>query len=291
MNDNLSHDSNDEAFAAQIRRAAQSLQPSATFSAQLDHELKQGMNAKWTRSRTNRNLRLWATAAALAVFAVSAIFTVPSLRALAQEIIDLLTNAASDTIVQEVDTPADIQVFESVEDAETALLLDFAEPQILPSPVFSDGNRAVHVRSVLYTPEYQSLEIRYEYSEVMWWMVLKVTPADVHEYSYNLIGESADIEIVPIVFQGQAVSAQFVRGSWGITSGLEALPPGIEMSGETVFPAPGNQADVNTEWNNDSGAMQLTWEANGVVYSLHSVTETVMRMDKFSLIRIAESIE
>lgn len=270
----------------QLEQVAATLHPEQAFVQSLDARLR--ATTPHRRHSSARWPRVAFVAASLVAVLTAAVLSVPSLRAIAQEIVDLITWAESDEIEQEIilNTAAEIQTFRSLEEAESTIGRSIPAPLVLPSGRLSLSERTARVQSITYSTAYDSTQIRYEYGySVMWWMWLDQMPIDVYQQYPRQIGQSAIVENVMIQFLGSRIQAQVIRGGWTITEDPLTLQ---ELEQDA---APGDVQSVDTEWDNDSGAIQLTWQADGYVYSLHSVTEDVLNVDEAELIRIAENME
>lgn len=288
MNENTGLNVNDQALAARITQAARTVHPDAAFRTALDRQLDQVQHIHPTR----RTLPILGAAAAALILLAGAIFAVPSLRALAQEVIDLITQATSDQVDQTVafSPSANAQTFASVELAEAALERDFVVPGDLPGGVIGSNEQEAKVSSITYFPAYRNLLIKYQRPDYYgWWLEYSQVSTEVYEQMQSeqpiMVGQSANIQTVAFLFRDERVEGQVVRGSWHVVDNGEAQQEEIEQlaSGETL--------SLETIWDNEAPMMRLTWQAEGVTYILNTNIEAVMQIEDDDLIRIAESIE
>ena len=288
MNENTDSLSDDEAFVQQIIQGARRIQPDALFAANLEQTLMQTVPQKKPKMSSRRIFRLMGTVAAVLILVVVATFNVPSLRAIAEEIIGLLIRAQADKTIGYFMDQSHVQLFASLEKAEADLAHDFVVPQYLPSTIRANKEISVKFQMLYCTAETSSVQISYSPSfdlDSMWFFSFQQTPSEVYQTNgRNSVGASAEIKTVSFNFRGKPVSAQFVKGGWWAKidvedrSGLEALPTATLDS-------------IDLQWSTESGNMSLTWESDGIVYSFFTTESWLFDITIDELIRIAESIE
>jgi hypothetical protein len=287
MNENTDRLS-DEDFAQQIIQRARHIQPDKAFAAELEQKFMQSTIHQQKPKRASRGIvRLMGTMAAIFVLIVVATFNVPSLRAIAQEFIVLLSHAKADEGTgYYMEQPAE-QLFASLEKAEADLSRDFVVPQYLPSIIRANKQISVEFTMLEYTAETSTVEISYNFAlNSMWSLYFSQTPSEVYygeDHGGTSIGASAEIETVTFNFRGKPVSAQFVKGGWRPTVDNES------QSYESLQTA--TPSSVNLEWTTDGGQMYFMWEADGIVYSFYTSESRLFEINRDELIRIAESIK
>lgn len=284
MNENTDRLS-DEAFAQQIMQGARTIQPDATFASELEQTLLQSAPRHKSRPSPQRIIRLMGTTAAALALTIIITFNVPSLRAIAEEIIGLLIRSDDDKTTTFYTGQQFLnQMFKSVEEAEAALSRDFAAPQYLPSAMIANNKVTVYFRYFTYYPERSSAMIEYGFRmDRAWSMTLSQMPSETYFKEGGLhVGQSAEIETVTFNFRGNPVSGQFVDGGWLFTPHAEIPYPDI----------PATPIPIDVEWSqSDKTALLLTWEDEGVVYRLFANKNPYFKNLRDELIRIAESIE
>lgn len=284
MNENTDRLS-DEAFAQQIIQGARRIQPDTLFATELEQTLLQTVPSKKSRTSSQRLVRMLGTMVAVLMLAFVGVLTVPPLRAIAQDIIDLFTRSEGDKVATFYtgEQPL-IQTFKSVEEAETTLSRDFAAPRYLPSAMVGKNKVTAFFRYFTYYPERSSALIEYGFRMSRAW---SMTFSQFQSESYLqsgglLVGQSAEIETISFDFRGHPVSGQLVEGTWLFTT--QADIPYSEMP---VTPIP-----MDMEWSqNDKSGMTLVWEDEGIVYRLYASKNPYFDDLREELLRVAESIE
>jgi len=284
MNENTNR-LTDEAFAQQIMHSARTIQPDATFASELEQTLAQLPRQK-SRPSPQRIIRLVGTVAAVLTLAVVSVLTVPPLRAIAQEIISLLSRSKADEGIGYFMEQPPVQMFASIEKAEADLSRDFVVPQYLPSVTMSNKEIPVSLITLSYIAETSSVEIVYAFAlGSRWSLTFWQTPSEVYyRNGPTSIGASAEIESVTFNFRDKPVSGQFVKGGW--VSNIDLDEAKQQEALQTATP---NSVDL--KWSRESGQMYLIWEADGVVYHFFTSESSSLNINRDELIRIAESIE
>jgi hypothetical protein len=282
MNEKINNLS-DEAFAQQIMQEARGIQPDKAFAAELEQRLMQSASSRMSSASPRRMIRMLGTMAAIFVFIVVATFNVPSLRAIAQEFIVLLSHTKADEGTgYYMEEPAE-QLFASLEKAETDLGRDFLVPQYFPSITIDNKVIPVKFRMLRYRPDTATVQIEYTFGvSSPWSLTLMQIPGEIyHKNGGTSVGASADIETVTFNFRGQPVSGQFVKGGW-----ITRVDP--EHRNQIPLQTP---TAIDLEWSAESKQMYLIWEADGIVYQFITGESSQLEINRDALIRIAESIK
>jgi hypothetical protein len=279
-----------------LKTTAVGIKPDAEFIAALEMQLLNPAQPRLNGDQASlkmvlkkhgwqRQARIASAIAAVFVFCVTAILTIPPLRAIAQEVIDTLFNQTEtnqETI--EFGTYGIHQLvpfyFGTVEQAQDKVDFKIHAPSLLPDDL--------ELRVVNYSPEENLVSLSYGNAGVAYLNFdLSVFLGPVENgwssQSYFSIGASA--EIVPVEFSGISgqVTGEFVQGFWVFPSGTRG-----DMA-----------ASIPVEWNSNLATCRLRWEENDMLYEIRSETWINTRekevaacpLGQEEMIAIAESME
>jgi hypothetical protein len=275
-----------------LKTAAAGIKPDLQFTAALEMQLMNPARLSQNGDQTSpklmfrkhgwrRQVRIASAIAAVFVFCVTAILTIPPLRAIAQEVIDTLFNRTEtnqETI--EFGTYGIHQLvpfyFGSVEQAQEKVDFEIHAPTFLPDDLM--------LRVVNYSPEENLVALSYGHSGEGYAspdlsIFLGPVKNNWSSQPYFAIGASADI--VSIQFPGisDQVTSEFVQGFW-------VFPP--DARGDEV-------AAVAVEWDSNFHVCRLRWQENEMLYELWSSTwikdAVSCPLSQAEMVTIAESME
>ncbi|MFN8372600.1 MAG: hypothetical protein U0694_06950 [Anaerolineae bacterium] len=272
------HNEQDAAFAKALHDMVEQVTPDAAFASQLEAQLRARAAEKRADVSSSVHVRVRprvlhlrtlgvAAAAVLALLLLT--LTVPPLRTLAQDLLNLLFNRTdSNTLVYETPVSYDIQptavgssIYSpstSVEAAESQAGFDIRVPALLP-----DGYVLVDVS---YDVVAQQTSLFYMRSGIG--LVIVQIPS-ASAYPLN-VGASANIVRVSI---GGSIG-QYVEGNWIVN-------PRIEGTTATVS---------ESSWDSDFPFQQLRWEQEGFVFWMMSVAGQHSDLTLDDWVQIAESL-
>lgn len=279
-----------------LKAAAAGIKPDAEFTAALEMQLmnpaqlsqngKQKLPKGMLRKhRWQRQVRIASAMAAVFLFCVTAILTIPPLHAIAQEVIDTLFNRTEtnqETI--EFGTYGIHQLvpyyFGSVEQAQEKVDFEIYAPTLLPDEL--------ELRIVNYSPEENLVSLSYGNTGVAYINPdLSVFMGPVKNgwssQAYFSIGASA--ELVSVQFAGMSgqVTGEFVQGFW-------LIPPDQWVNKVTP---------IDGAWESNLPICRLRWQENDMLYEIWSgmwinTSETeaaTCPLSQAEMIAIAESME
>jgi len=272
------HNERDEAFARSLHEMAEQVTPDGVFASQLDAQLRARIAEKRAAAPANvrvlalprvQRLRPLATAAAAVLALLVLTLTVPPLRTLAQELLNLLFNRTdSNTLVYETPVSYDIQPTvvggvayvpsTSVEAVEALAGFDVRVPSVMP-----EGYTLVDVS---YDEVANQTSLMYVRSGIA--LVIVQIPS-ASAYPLN-VGATAQMVSVPI---GDSVG-QYVEGNW-------IAEPQIEGTTATVS---------ESSWDSTFPFQQLRWEADGYVFWMMSAAGQHSDLTLDEWVQIAESL-
>lgn len=236
--------------------------------------------APWRRS-ANRERRLripaWGTITTAAiVLSILLIGTLamPSLQAVAQQIMHYFVPAQEDqrSIEMTVPYPGDSGDFGTPEYfslnlSQAKAQVDFPLAQLQQLPlgwIFSGAH---------YEASLNSITLRYQVNEST--LYLTERPADAVE-EYSSVGASAPVETVTV---GE-VTGEYVLGGWHLTSeGSSPIETGV----------PGTQISLDIYWDPELPQQTLRWEQGEIVYEIRFAGKPLL--SKEAMIEIAESLQ
>jgi hypothetical protein len=253
--------------------------PSANFYARVE-------SAPWTEPESTGKVRLRypvlprlkpavITAGFLVILlAISGLFLMPSVRATAQNFLQFLMPAASDTITVPVKIPyPDVSV---VFDPSASYSLNYEEAQEFVEyhlKQISIPDASLQFNGARYDRQLERVTIRYSAAKSDLYFSQRPAGA-IAEYSK--IGASAPVEIVDV----RGAVGEYVRGGWKIFS------PGNQV----IQTAPaGEQILVDAIWDSSLPQSILRWEEDGFLYELLSVGDP--QIERSDLISYAESVK
>lgn len=270
----------EQAAAVQVVQIIRTIQLEEEFAMQLKAQLRDRYDAKvvHTRRPSAQWPRVALAAASLVAVLTVAILSVPSLRAIAQEIIDLITNADTDQVSSE-GRLLNIQNFESLEEAEAQLGINIYVPTFIPSGMLNRRSINLQLADVSFSDDLSLVSLRYAFSASNYSQLsIYQLPVSTYETTHNEVGASASIEVVSFSFAGEQVSAQYVEGGYVNIDDLS------EMETTGVVRSQG-------EWDNDTGEKRLIWRYEDRIFSMYTTENSVFAFTRDDLIRIAESME
>jgi hypothetical protein len=233
----------------------------------------------WRRAvKRERRLRIpaWgaiATATVVVSILLIGILAIPSLQAVAQQIMHYFMPAQADqrSIEMTVPYPDDKSDFGSpayfsLSLAQAQAQVDFPITQIqqLPSGWAFSGAH--------YEASLNSITLRYQVNGSTLYLTERL--ADVVE-EYSSVGASAPVETVTV---GE-VTGEYVLGGWRLAS---------EGSSPVETGVPGTQVSLDIYWDPDLPQQTLRWERGGIVYEIRFAGKSPL--SKQVLIEIAESL-
>jgi hypothetical protein len=250
----------DAAFAAELQAMAEGTKTDTTFAATLETRLRaadssfanrQGKTNRGRTIMTNRYAQRFATAAAIIAILAAATLTIPPLRTLAEDVLNLLfSRTPSDTVPFATPVVVDMQPT-PISDAQTYVPLSIEEAGAI-------AGYEIHVPT--FVPDgYVLTSVGYDdpatrqtslfYAKDGYGVVIAQTPAELAKPLE--VGATAAIQTVQI---GSAVG-EYVEGAWRVNP---------EVNGDTM-------TLTERTWDADFRFQQLRWQQGDRVYWMMSV--------------------
>ena len=206
--------------------------------------------------KSNTFLRVFMTSVAAMTIMSIAVFTIPPLHTLAQQIIDFFLPSDADKITVELHiggsaTTSTVDLYPlSLGELVSAVDFEIPLPTFIPSVYTFNGasyNANAQVVSLNYRcTDYWSIDLTQN----------KVTEPDMDNILSREVGVSAEVEQVMI---GTAIG-QYVRGSWIIFVDSTVVQQAEEAGTAVITDAEGRWG--NSQWH------QLIWYSEGMLYTL-----------------------
>lgn len=208
-----------------------------------------------TSVRSNLVFRALVTSAAATVVLTIAVFTIPPLHALAQQIIDFFIHSDTDKIAVELHvggpTHSDNPNLLSLAELADLVSFELSLPTVIP-PAYAFYGAS-------YDPDAQSVLLNYRCSD--YWALnvvqTKLPQSEVADLLRREVGVDADIEQVMI----GAATGQYVRGSWVIWVDYDTVQQAEEVEATVTVDAKGT-------WVNSDHWQQIIWYDDGVLYTV-----------------------
>lgn len=255
----ITPENSDEQLIVDLVDLAEHFDLSSDFDARLMQEFQQQAGSAAPRSQQpSRISRIVLTAAASVMLVMVAVFTIPPLQTVAQQIIDFFHPAEtnqkpSNIIVGGIAPDDDYDPFPlSMEEVSAQADFDFMVPAFIPETFSFDG--------AMIQPEDGSVSLNYACSGP-WSFSIIQTPIEEDAFDperiQNEVGADAVIESVKI---GSA-DGQYVRGAWVPVINDEIL----EQSRQAEEPT---RIEIDAVWMNESHWYRLNWYADGILYHI-----------------------
>lgn len=256
--------SDEMAFLAELKTLAGQIQPDKGFVDTLEARLK-------SEPPSTNYVRIFSRIAAALVLFFILTLSLPPLRAIAQELVDLFFyHAESDekTNTYTAATADRTEIgYKTVEEAEADLGIDLLEPDFVPS-----GYVLTSVSATTFT---------YEIGAGGRLLFVCQSPVNATDRLCvdSEVGASAEIVPVTLKIGDQDISAQYVEGGWIVKNS------GERTAGQTVT--------EELEWRSDVSARRLLWQhadSYFVLYAGGGSPDHPGYVGKEELIAIAESM-
>lgn len=229
----------------------------------------------------NRRRLLVAAVATVVIVLGGGLVASPELRALAQDILDLIVPGDDDTATFEF-YPANSVTPAPTLETDDALLADIvaAAPFEVAVPTFMPDGYVYQRGSY----NFQTNSVFIAYACGLWGVGIGQRPlVDGETPPAMEVGASATIEAVDI----NGATGQYVRGEWAATSGALVIPRTVE---------PGQSIPYEAEWIDDSEWQRLVWIDDGFVFTivtasgLAAETATTCALDRDDYVAIARGL-
>ena len=278
MNKNLDQPPSEE----QIERLLSSFQPNPGVSYYQKMEASPWNRSQQSKARISqwrdylKPRAVWAfSAAALALVLVfTGILFVPSLQAVAQNILQFLDLAASDNISVPVNInyPDDSTAFMSPEYFNLGLSEAF-ELAGYPIKQINVPQEKLTFSGAAYDQTLQRVTIWYANPDFD--LYFSQRPAGGIE-EYSKIGASASVDIVKVY----GIEGEYVTGGWRLSSSeINKMETGL----------PGTQASVKAYWDDSLPQQILRWQTDGYIYEILTIGEP--KLEAKDLINLAERVK
>lgn len=237
-------------------------------------------------NRTYKHARLLA-AVMLGVILAGGFWVTPSLRALAQEIIDFIVLGSSDSVHERTWVSAPVYDQESVnpypltrDELIAEADFDVRLPTFLPTSYQFAGAATVGSSDPVALLSYQCQEAG-SLGVIPWSVAILQRRSDDTIQSFE-VGASAVIEPVAI----HDAIGEYVRGTWHGVIPVEQIGSG------------GGEVDVQRQWINDTEFQYLKWQADGIFFTIRTssgnalrVAEPLCALTKDDYVAIAEGLQ
>jgi hypothetical protein len=229
----------------------------AAFFEQFEKTPMMAVEVSETSVKPNLVFRALVTSAAAIVVLTIAVFTIPPLHALAQQIIDFFIHSDTDKITVELRVGGPPQ--SSSGNPNLLSLEELADLVSFELSLLTVTPPAYAFYGASYDPDAQSVSLNYRCSD--YWALnvvqTKLPQSEVVDLLSREVGVDADIEQVMI----GAATGQYVRGSWVIWVDYDTVQQAEEVEATVTVDAKGT-------WVNSDHWQQIIWYDDGVLYTV-----------------------